>query len=129
MAPPQGVWAIGAHPYRPPRACGSFVPVVKLSEQPPEVRNKVAAIRFLGQGQAVTEKYEVLTVVEGHSCQNKLYDAPATRVAAIEQIKFQAYEAGANAITNLQCGGREGTSMRTNCWELISCTAEAVKLR
>jgi hypothetical protein len=108
--------------------CGSFVPIVKLNEQTPETRNKVAAVRILGQAQAFSGKYEVLTMVEGHSCQNKLYDPPATRVSAIEQIKFHAYEAGANAITNLQCGGREGTSMRTNCWELISCTAEAIKL-
>ena len=93
------------------------------------MRNKVSAIGFLGQSQAVTEKYDVLTVIEGHSCQNKLYDPPATRVAAIEQIKFQAYELDVKAITNLQCGGREGTSLRTNCWELISSTAEAVKLR
>jgi uncharacterized protein YcfL len=50
--------------------CGSFVPVVKLNEQTAETRNKVASVRILGQAQAFSEKYEVLTMVEGHSCQN-----------------------------------------------------------
>lgn len=109
-------------------SCGSFVPVVELDKQPLAIRNKAASIRILGQGQAASTKYSVLTVVEGHSCQNNIVDPPATRVAAIEQVKFHAYEAGAEAIANLQCGGREGTSLRTNCWELISCTAEAVRL-
>ncbi len=108
--------------------CGAFVPVVQLDEQPVAVRNKAASVRILGQGQMVSLKYSVMTVVEGHSCQSNVIDPPATRVAAIEQVKFHAYEAGADAIANLQCGGREGTSLRTNCWELISCTAEAVKL-
>lgn len=108
--------------------CGSFVPVVRLDQQPPAVMNKVSSVKILGQGQAVNTKYSVLTVIEGHSCQNLITDPPATRLSAIEQLKFYAYEAGADAIANVQCGGREGTSVRTNCWELISCTAEAVKL-
>lgn len=72
--------------------------------------------------------FDVLNVVEGNSCQNKLYDPPATRAAAIDQAKYFASEMGADGITNIQCGAREGTSTRTNCWELVSCTAEAIKL-
>ena len=106
--------------------CGSFVPVVKLDEQPLEVRNRSMAMPIIGAGQKTD--YEVLTIVEGNSCKNKIWDPAATRTAAIEQIKFHALEAGAEAVANIQCGQREGTSTRTNCWELISCTAEAVKL-
>lgn len=103
--------------------CGAFVPVIKPT---PEALNKANALPIIGAGQRVD--YQVLTIVEGHSCQNKLTDPPATRVGAIEQVRLHALEAGATAIANLQCGQREGTSTRTNCWELISCTAEAVKI-
>jgi hypothetical protein len=109
-------------------SCGSFVPVADLDDYPPEVRAKIAAIRIVGQGQAPNMKYSVLAMVEGHSCKNLLTDPPATRAAAIDQLKFGAYQAGANAIANVQCGAREPTSYHTNCWDLISCTAEAVTL-
>lgn len=108
--------------------CGAFVPVVKLDTLTPEQKNKVQAIKIYNSAQLQGQPFNVLTVVEGNSCQNKLTDPPATRAGAIEQVKFFALEAGADGITNIQCGGREGTSTRTNCWELISCTAEAVKL-
>lgn len=108
--------------------CGSFVPVVKLDNLPPEQRNAALRIKILSANQKLDEKAEVLGMVEGNSCQNKLWDAPATRAGAIDQLKYFAYEMGADAVTNIQCGAREGTSTRTNCWELISCTAEAIKL-
>jgi len=108
--------------------CGAFVPVVNMQELPPAKRHAANSVQILNSSQLTTTKFKVITVIEGHSCQNKLTDPPATRAGAIEQIKYFASEAGANAVTNIQCGGREGTSTRTNCWELISCTAEALKV-
>lgn len=108
--------------------CGAFVPVVKLNKLTPAQKNKVIGLPIYNASQLPNMKFEVLTVVEGNSCQNKLYEPPATRVDAINQLKFHANEAGATGITNIQCSGREGTSTRTNCWELISCTAEAIKV-
>ena len=84
-------------------------------------------MQIFNQSQLTTRNYSIQTIVEGNSCQNKVWDPPASRTAAIEQLKFHAIEAGADAITSIQCSGREGTSMRTNCWELISCTAEAIR--
>jgi len=109
-------------------SCGSFVPVVKFDQLSPERRNAALSVKVIGASQLNGMKYDVLNIVEGHSCQNKLYDPPATRAAAIDQAKYFASEIGANGIANIQCGAREGTSTRTNCWELISCTAEAIKI-
>jgi uncharacterized protein YbjQ (UPF0145 family) len=109
--------------------CGSFVPVVKLDELSETQRHQVRQMQILNQAQLIGKNYSIETIVEGNSCQNKLWDPPATRTAAIEQLKFHAFEAGGDAITNIQCSGREGTSARTNCWELISCTAEAIKFK
>jgi hypothetical protein len=108
--------------------CGAFVPVVKIDEMTAEQRHKIRSVQIYNQAQLANKEFTVLTIVEGNSCQNKLYEPPATRAAAIEQLKYHAIEAQGDGITNIQCGGREGTSTRTNCWELISCTAEVIKL-
>lgn len=108
--------------------CGSFLPVVKLDQLSPEKRNAALSVKIFNATQLSGMKFDVLSVVEGNSCQNKLYDPPATRGAAIDQAKYFASEIGADGITNIQCGAREGTSTRTNCWELVSCTAEAIKI-
>ena len=108
--------------------CGAFVPVVNIKDLPPEKKHALRAIPIYNSVQLIDKDFQVLNILEGNACQNKLYDPPATRTAAIEQLKYHALEAGANGITNIQCGAREGTSTRTNCWELISCTAEAIKV-
>jgi hypothetical protein len=108
--------------------CGAFLPVVKLDQLSPEKRNAALSVKIFNASQLIGMNFDVLNVVEGNSCQNKLYDPPATRAAAIDQAKYFASEMGADGITNIQCGDREGTSTRTNCWELVSCTAEAIKI-
>jgi hypothetical protein len=109
--------------------CGSFVPTVDLTKLSNEDLHKVRSIQIMDDNKLAEANYQILTVVEGHSCQNKTWDKPATRVGAIEQLKFHAWEYGANAISNIQCGGREGTSVHTNCWELVSCTAHALEVK
>lgn len=110
-------------------ACGSFVPTVNVSSLTEEQRHKIRQVEIFNSTQILNKNFRVLTIVEGNSCQNKLYDPPATRANAIEQLKFHSLEHGGDGITNIQCSGREGTSLRTNCWELISCTAEVIKFK
>jgi len=106
--------------------CPAFVPTANLHELTPEERHGIGKIKIYNPAQLHGVKFDVADIVEGNSCQNKLYDPPATRTAAIEQLKYYAHQLGADGITNIVCSGREGTSTRTNCWELISCTAEAI---
>jgi hypothetical protein len=110
-------------------ACGSFVPTVSISNLSEDQRHKIRQVEIFNSTQIQNKEFKVLTIVEGNSCQNKLYDPPATRANAIEQLKFHSLEHGGDGITNIQCSGREGTSLRTNCWELISCTAEVIKFK
>jgi hypothetical protein len=110
-------------------ACGSFVPTVNVSTLSEAQRHQIRQVEIFNYAQIQNRSFRVLTIAEGNSCQNKLYDPPATRTYAIEQLKFHSLEQGGDGITNIQCSGREGTSLRTNCWELISCTAEVIKFR
>lgn len=110
-------------------ACGSFVPTVNVSNLTEEQRHKIRQVEIFNSTQILNKDFKVLTIVEGNSCQNKLYDPPATRANAIEQLKYHSLEHDGDGITNIQCSGREGTSLRTNCWELISCTAEVIRFK
>ena len=108
--------------------CGSFVPVVKMDKVSPEERQAAQAMQIYLEPQLVGKNFRVVGVVEGNSCKNKMWDASSTRTAAIEQLKYFAMKAGANGITNIECGQREETSLNTNCWELLSCTANAIQI-
>ena len=110
-------------------ACGSFVPTVNLSNLTAEQRHLIRQVEILNYAQIQNREFRILTIVEGHSCQNKIWDTPATRINAIEQLKHHSLEQEGDGITNVQCSGREGTSARTNCWELISCTAEVIQFK
>lgn len=110
-------------------ACGAFVPVVDLQELSPEQRQKIRSVQVLDDNLLSKRRYSILNVAEGNSCKNLVTDPPASRTNAIEQLKFYALEMGGNAISNIQCSGREGTSVDTNCWELISCTANVLIVR
>jgi len=108
-------------------SCGSFVPTTNLANLSPAERQAINKIEIINQTQLFNKKFKVLNIVEGHSCQNKVYDPPATRAGAIEQMRYEAFQIKGDGITNIQCSGKEGTSLRTNCWELVSCTAEVIK--
>ena len=107
--------------------CGAFVPVADTRNIMPEKKHAMNSVRILNAAQLQGVTFEVITFIEGNSCKNMMTDPAPTR-AAVDQLKFYAADTGANAISNIQCAGREGTSYSTNCWELISCTAEAIKL-
>lgn len=109
-------------------SCGSFVPTVNLHELSAAQRHEINSVEIFDTQLLSRANYKILDIAEGHSCQNKTWDPPATRVAAIQQLKYFAREMGGNGISDIRCGGREGTSVRTNCWELISCTANVLKV-
>jgi hypothetical protein len=108
--------------------CGAMVPVRDIYSLPVDARREAMALPIHNESQLISRKYSVLNVVEGISCKNKIWDPAATKTDAINQAKYWAKEQGADAIMNLQCDAPRGTTTTYNCWESITCTAQAVKL-
>lgn len=79
------------------------------------------------EAQLIGKKYKVITVVEGISCKNKMWDPPATKTGAINQTKYWALELGTDALLNIQCEYPRDTTTTYNCFESITCTAQAIK--
>lgn len=110
-------------------ACGPMVPVKDMGSLSEEQRLQALSMEIYNEGQLVNQKYSVLNVVEGISCKNKMWDSAATKTDAINQAKFWAKEQGADGIMNVQCDGHRGTTVTYNCWESVTCTAQAIKLK
>lgn len=106
--------------------CGALVPVVDIDKIPPSKRQAVDSVQIYNQAQLSGLSFRVLNVVEGISCKNKIWDAAATKANAVAQARYWALELGANGVTNLQCDHPRGTTTTYNCWESITCTAEAI---
>lgn len=107
-------------------ASGPKIPVVNLDKIDSLKRDAINNVAIFNPANLENKKFKVLNIVEGHSCQVLTGDPPVTRTSAIEQLKYFAYQMTGDGITNIKCS-KEGTSLATNCWELISCTAEVIK--
>ncbi len=110
-------------------ACGAMVPVVRIDDMSLEQRRAVNAVEILSHSQLANRQYSIVNIVEGISCKNKVWDHAATKSDAIFQVKHWAREAGADAISNVQCDSPRGTTVTYNCWESVTCTAEAIKFK
>jgi uncharacterized protein YbjQ (UPF0145 family) len=108
--------------------CGPMVPVRDMDTLSPPERAAVQNVQIFNAAQLTGKPFRVLTIVEGISCKNKAWDHAATRSDAINQARYWAHQAGADGITAVQCDSPRGTTTTYNCWESITCTAEAVKL-
>jgi hypothetical protein len=107
--------------------CGALVPVAKIDELKIETKRKVLSMPIYNESQLTGKKYTILNYVEGISCKNKTWDPAATKTDAINQAKYWAYEMGAEGMLNIQCEQPRGTTTTYNCWESITCTAQAIK--
>ena len=74
--------------------CGSYVPTVDLGELSAAQRHKINSVEIVDAQMLSRTNYKILNFAEGHSCQNKMWDPPATRVAAVQQLKYFAWEMG-----------------------------------
>jgi uncharacterized protein YbjQ (UPF0145 family) len=110
-------------------ACGPFVPVVDIKELPPEKQSAMMNIKAYKPSELVGVNYEFVGQVTSTSCKHLLWDPPASREDAINQMRYMALELGANGLTEIKCEQARGTSMETNCWGTIACTSKAVKVQ
>jgi hypothetical protein len=108
--------------------CAPFIPVVKIEELPAGQKAAIDAMPVYEARDLARRRYVTIAQVEGFSCQDLLWAPGASREDAVRQVKHWALQKGADGITNLTCGAKEGVSLITNCWETIRCAADAIKL-
>lgn len=109
--------------------CGPLVPVKDMRTVSEEQKQIAFSLPIYNDSQISGRPYAILNVVEGISCKNKMWDSAATKTDAISQAKYWAKEQGADGIMNLQCDAPRGTTVTYNCWESVTCTAQAIKFK
>jgi hypothetical protein len=109
-------------------ACGSHVGAVNINTLPAPQRAEIRAVQIYDSAQLSKLTFQVVDLVEGVSCKNKIWDKPASRSAALEQARYKAWELGANGLANLDFAAPEGTDYGKNCWESVTVSAEAIRV-
>lgn len=103
---------------------GPLTNVIDIENLDSVTRQRVDAIKIIDDKD--TEEIKFLKKVKTTSCKNQVYDPPASRQNAVEQLKYMALENNADAIKNVICTPKEGTSFVKNCWESITCSGDLV---
>ena len=106
--------------------CGSFLPIRDLNTVPQTIKEEALGMPMVTGAMVPKGSFDYLGVVSGHSCQNQLMDAPASREEAELRMKIQAVEMGAKAVLDGSCTAL-GTNYGTNCWHSFSCSGHAIK--
>jgi uncharacterized protein YbjQ (UPF0145 family) len=108
-------------------ACTPFVDVIDVGSLSPTEKTGAAAVETYNDNQIDRSRYTPVAAVQSTSCKHYLWDPSASQENAMEQLRVKAVRSGADALINPVCSS-QGTSLTTNCWETVTCTASAVKL-
>jgi hypothetical protein len=91
-------------------------------------RAKAAAIQIF-QG-TPDRAYEVIGPVTGLSCNRNKYQAQdVSDSEALQGVKINAAQVGADAVINTFCQKNSDTDWRNNCWASAKCIGDAVRFK
>lgn len=108
--------------------CTPFVPVVAVSDLPQAERTTAANVRIFAVGQAAPRVQSSLGEVTAYSCKFLIWDAPASRGDALQQLQLKAMKMGANAIINVTFDVRGADALGTNCYQTVEASGMAVRV-
>jgi RcsF lipoprotein len=110
-------------------SCSPFVDVVDMSKVPASQRAAAAKVRLYPPGDLHTSNFKYIGPVEANSCKLLMWDKPASESDALDQLRYKALVAGANAVMDFSCT-RSGTDpYGTNCWNSVQCGGTAIRLK
>ncbi len=111
-------------------ACTPFVEVIDVSKVPPADMQAAQRIRIITiDNAAPPDVAEYLGPIDAFSCKAVMTDPPATRGNALQQLRYKALKLGADAIIEVTFDTRGTDTWGTNCWETVTASGSAVKLK
>jgi uncharacterized protein YbjQ (UPF0145 family) len=82
-----------------------------------------AAIQVFPVGQHAPTPQAIIGRMTAYSCKWRVWDPPASRDAALEQLQIRALRTGANALINVSF-----KDLSTTCWHMVQVSGTAVHL-
>ena len=110
---------------------GPLVPVIDLKSVSPEKLQESQKVQIFTVGATPTDlPIEAhLGEITVYSCKNKVWDPPASKGNALAQLKVKAIDMGADAVMDVTFDFRGKDTWGTNCWESVTATGSAVRLK
>lgn len=106
---------------------GQYADKINVSKLPPEEQRAALAIKVYDQATGTPQYSEIVEEVQAISCQNKMWDPPATKADALRQLRVKALRLNATAIVGVTYT-TSSTSVKPNCWESVTVSGTAVRL-
>lgn len=103
---------------------GPFVPVINLDQE--SAKNLREQVRVFDLAELQDTEYRRLGQIKATSCMNKIWDPPASKEDATNQLRYKASALGGNGLMSLICEKREGTNLLKNCWNSVTCYGAAI---
>jgi uncharacterized protein YbjQ (UPF0145 family) len=98
----------------------------RIEDMSPQQRARTAAVQIYSG--ATARPYEVIGPVTGLSCnRNKFQAQDVSDAEALQGIKINAAQMGADAVINTVCQKNSDTDWRNNCWASVKCIGDAVR--
>lgn len=110
-------------------ACATRVPVTDTRKIDPDTLNQALQIRTYVVGQTPDGSFSVIQPIEAYSCKHLVWEKPASKGDALNQLKYKAHTMGANAIMDVEFDKRGTDAWGTNCWETVQATGVAIKIK
>jgi len=74
--------------------------------------------------------YEIIGTVKGLSCNRNKYEAQdITENEALQGVKINAAQLGADAVINTFCQTNSDTDWINNCWASVKCIGDAIRYK
>ena len=109
--------------------CATAVPVVDFYDTDAEALRRFPAIDILDDAAIASGGYRALGPVQGLYCSRNhtrlMAQDPNAMLQAIDQVKLQAAELGADAVSEPSCVQSHKTDLTNNCWASIVCDSTA----
>ena len=109
----------------------SFVPTIKIASVPKDILAQ--ARRITCYEITNTQHLEIESIqgeIEAYSIKHVLWDPTPTNENALDQLRLNALELGANGIINIRyTKGTPAEILTRNCWSSIKVTGTAVTLK
>jgi len=111
--------------------CGALVPVTNLSKTSPEKMEASYKVKVFTLDNSANrpEITQHIGNISSYSCKQLVWDPPASKGNALDQLRLKAMEMGADGIIDVVFDSKGTDTWGTNCWETVQASGVAVKFK
>ena len=109
---------------------GPRVPVLDVASLRPEEIVAVQRVRIILAGDLpeLGGDATLIGLRKAYSCKHDFWEPPASRENALDQLRYLTFQAGGNAVVDVEVYTRAGDVLQNNCWQTVYATGTAIRI-